>query len=97
MNHLPGGKELPELSVSLFTEATYGGVGFGLGFAVSMSPARAMIPGSAGDLSWGGLASTYFWVDPSENLIVIFLTQLTPSATYPIRRELRTLVYSAFT
>lgn len=97
MNHLPGDKELPDLSVSLFTEATYGGVGFGLGFAVSMSPARAMIPGSAGDISWGGLASTYFWVDPREQLIVIFMTQLTPSATYPIRRELRTLVYSAFT
>jgi CubicO group peptidase (beta-lactamase class C family) len=97
MNHLPGGKELPDLSVSLFSEATYGGVGFGLGFAVSLSPARAMIPGSSGDLSWGGLASTYFWVDPREQLIVIFMTQLTPSATYPIRRELRTLVYSAFT
>ena len=79
MNHLPGGKELPDLSVSLFSEATYGGVGFGLGFAVSMSPARAMIPGSAGDVSWGGLASTYFWVDPRERLIVIFMTQLTPS------------------
>jgi CubicO group peptidase (beta-lactamase class C family) len=97
MNHLPGGKELPDLSVSLFSEASYGGVGFGLGFAVSMSPARAMIPGSPGDVSWGGLASTYFWVDPRERLIVIFMTQLTPSATYPIRRELRTLVYSAFT
>ena len=97
MNHLPGGKELPDLSVSLFSEATYGGVGFGLGFAVSMSPARAMIPGSPGDVSWGGLASTYFWVDPRERLIVIFMTQLMPSATYPIRRELRTLVYSAFT
>jgi CubicO group peptidase (beta-lactamase class C family) len=97
MNHLPGGKELPDLSVSLFSEATYGGVGFGLGFAVSLSPVRSLIPGSAGDISWGGLASTYFWVDPRERLIVIFMTQLTPSATYPIRRELRTLVYSAFT
>jgi CubicO group peptidase (beta-lactamase class C family) len=96
-NHLPGGKELPDLSVSLFSEANYAGVGFGLGFAVSMSPARGLLPGSAGDYSWGGLASTYFWVDPRERLIVIFMTQLTPSATYPIRRELRTLVYSAFT
>ena len=51
----------------------------------------------AGDFSWGGMASTYFWVDPREELIVIFMTQLMPSATYPIRRELRTLVYSAFT
>jgi CubicO group peptidase (beta-lactamase class C family) len=97
MNHLPGGKELPDLSVSMFSEATYGGLGFGLGFAVSLNPAHAMIPGSAGDISWGGMASTYFWVDPRERLIVIFMTQLTPSATYPIRRELRTLVYSAFT
>ena len=96
-NHLPGGKELPDLSVSLFSEANYAGVGFGLGFAVAMSPVRGLLPGSAGDYSWGGLASTYFWVDPREQLIVIFMTQLTPSATYPIRRELRTLVYSAFT
>jgi CubicO group peptidase (beta-lactamase class C family) len=96
-NHLPGSKDLPDLAVSLFSEVTYAGVGFGLGFAVSVSPARGLLPGSPGDLSWGGLASTYFWVDPREQLIVIFMTQLTPSATYPIRRELRTLVYSAFT
>jgi CubicO group peptidase (beta-lactamase class C family) len=96
-NHLPGGKDLPDLAVSLFSEVTYAGVGFGLGFAVSVSPARGLLPGSPGDISWGGLASTYFWVDPRERLIVIFMTQLTPSATYPIRRELRTLVYSAFT
>jgi len=96
-NHLPGGKDLPDLAVSLFSEVTYAGVGFDLGFAVSVSPARGLLPGSPGDISWGGLASTYFWVDPREQLIVIFMTQLTPSATYPIRRELRTLVYSAFT
>jgi CubicO group peptidase (beta-lactamase class C family) len=96
-NHLPGDKDLPDLAVSLFSEVTYAGVGFGLGFAVSVSPARGLLPGSPGDISWGGLASTYFWVDPRERLIVIFMTQLTPSATYPIRRELRTLVYSAFT
>jgi CubicO group peptidase (beta-lactamase class C family) len=96
-NHLPGSRDLPDLAVSLFSEVTYAGVGFGLGFAVSVSPARGLLPGSPGDISWGGLASTYFWVDPREQLIVIFMTQLTPSATYPIRRELRTLVYSAFT
>jgi CubicO group peptidase (beta-lactamase class C family) len=96
-NHLPGSKDLPDLAVSLFSEVTYAGVGFGLGFAVCVSPARGLLPGSPGDISWGGLASTYFWVDPREQLIVIFMTQLTPSATYPIRRELRTLVYSAFT
>jgi CubicO group peptidase (beta-lactamase class C family) len=95
-NHLPNGKDLTQLSVSLFSEATYAGVGFGLGFAVTLDPARTLLPGTAGDFSWGGMASTYFWVDPREELIVIFMTQLMPSATYPLRRELRTLVYSSF-
>jgi CubicO group peptidase (beta-lactamase class C family) len=95
-NHLPGGKELPDLSISLFSEAAYAGVGFGLGFAVTVDPARSLLPGTAGDISWGGMASTFFWIDPREQLIVIFMTQLMPSATYPVRRDLRTLVYSAF-
>ncbi len=97
VNHLPDGKDLPALSRSLFSEAAYNGIGFGLGFAATLDPARTMLPGSAGDFSWGGAASTYFWIDPAEDLIVIFLTQLMPSSTYLIRRELRTLVYSAFT
>lgn len=96
-NHLPGGKDLPDVSVSLFSEATYAGVGFGLGFAVTLNPARTLTPGTIGDYSWGGMASTYFWIDPREELIVVFMTQLMPSATYPVRRDLRTLVYSAFT
>ncbi|HEY8540125.1 MAG TPA: serine hydrolase domain-containing protein, partial [Steroidobacteraceae bacterium] len=75
-NHLPGGQDLTQISVSLFSEATYAGVGFGLGFAVTLDPARALLPGTAGDISWGGMASTYFWVDPREELIVIFMTQL---------------------
>lgn len=95
-NHLPGGVDLPAISVSLFSEATFAGTGFGLGFAVNMDPARALIPGTAGDVSWGGAASTYFWVDPREDLIAIFMTQLMPSTLYPLRREFRTLVYSAF-
>jgi CubicO group peptidase (beta-lactamase class C family) len=95
-NHLPNGKDLTQLSISLFSEATYAGVGFGLGFSVTLDPARTLLPGTAGDFSWGGMASTYFWIDPREELIVIFMTQLMPSATYPLRRELRTLVYSAF-
>ena len=97
MNHLPDGKDLPALSRSLFSEVAYNGVGFGLGFSVTMDPAKTLIPGSVGEYSWGGAASTSFWVDPKEDLITIFMTQLIPSSTYPIRRELRTLVYSAFT
>jgi CubicO group peptidase (beta-lactamase class C family) len=94
-NHLPGGKCLPELSRSLFSEASYEGVGFGLGFAVVQEPHRTLIPGSKGDLSWGGMASTFFWIDPAEDLIGIFLTQLIPSSTWPVRRQLRTLTYAA--
>jgi CubicO group peptidase (beta-lactamase class C family) len=94
-NHLPGGVDLPAVSRSLFSEATYAGVGFGLGFATTIDPAKTLIPGSAGDFFWGGMASTFFWIDPKEELIGIFMTQLMPSSTYPVRRELRTMVYSA--
>jgi CubicO group peptidase (beta-lactamase class C family) len=94
-NHLPDGKDLPALSRSLFSEATFNGIGFGLGFAITLDPARTLIPGSPGEFSWGGMASTAFFIDPAEDLITIFMTQLMPSMTYPIRRELRTLVYSA--
>jgi CubicO group peptidase (beta-lactamase class C family) len=96
-NHLPGGKFLPELSRSLFSESIYDGVGFGLGFAVTMDPARTLIPGSSGEFCWNGAATTSFWADPAEDLAVIFMTQNLPSAAYPVRRELRTLVYSAIT
>ena len=94
-NHLPGGVDLPTLSVSLFSEANYAGVGFGLGFGMTIDPTVSLMPGSAGDYFWGGAASTFFWIDPKEELIAIFMTQLIPSSTYPVRRELRTLVYSA--
>jgi len=96
-NHLPGGQDLTQMSKSLFSEATYAGVGFGLGFGVTVDPVKTMIPGTAGDFFWGGAASTFFWVDPVEDMTVVFLTQLLPSSAYPVRRELRTLVYSAFT
>jgi CubicO group peptidase (beta-lactamase class C family) len=96
-NHLPDNKDLPALSRSLFSEASYNGIGFGLGFAVTMDPAKTLIPGSVGEFSWGGAASTSFFIDPREELIAIFLTQLLPSSSTPVRRELRTMIYSAFT
>jgi CubicO group peptidase (beta-lactamase class C family) len=96
-NHLPGGKDLTELSRSLFSESTNAGVGFGLGFAVVFEPPKTLVPCSMGEFYWGGAASTAFWVDPVEKVTAIFMTQLLPSSTYPIRRELRTLVYSALT
>jgi len=94
-NHLPGDKDLTALSRSLFSESTNAGVGFGLGFAVVFDPPKTLIPCSKGEFYWGGAASTAFWVDPVEKVTAVFMTQLLPSSTYPIRRELRTLVYSA--
>jgi CubicO group peptidase (beta-lactamase class C family) len=96
-NHLPGGRDLPEMSRSMFAEATYNGIGFGLGFSVTMDPAKTLIPGSAGEYAWGGAATTSFWIDPKEELIAIFMTQVLPSSAYAVRRELRTMIYSAIT
>ena len=92
-NHLDG--DMAAMGQARFSESTYTGIGFGLGFSVMLDPARAMIVGTPGECAWGGAASTAFWVDPAEDLAVVFLTQLTPSSTYPVRRELRVLVYSA--
>jgi CubicO group peptidase (beta-lactamase class C family) len=94
-NHLPGGRDLAELSISMFSESIYQGVGFGLGFAMTTDPARTGVAGSPGEYWWGGLASTAFWIDPVEDVCVVLLTQLIPSSTYPIRRELRTMVNAA--
>jgi len=96
-NHLPDGRTLPEMSRSLFSEATYHGIGFGLGFSVTLDPARTLIPGSAGEYAWGGAATTSFWIDPAEELVTIFMTQVLPSTATAIRRELRTMIYSAIT
>lgn len=48
---------------------------------------------SEGAYAWGGAASTSFWVDPTEELAVVFMTQQIPSRRYSIRRELRNVVY----
>ncbi|KHK49573.1 beta-lactamase [Ralstonia sp. A12] len=95
LNHLPGGKTLDQMSRSTFSEAVYPGLGFGLGFAVTQDVASTMMPGSVGDYFWGGGASTSFWIDPAEDLIVIFMTQLLPSTTYKVRRDLRHWIYGA--
>lgn len=96
-NHLPGGGDLASMSRSLFSEATNAGVGFGLGFAVTINVAPTLVPGSAGEFYWGGMFSTAFHIDPVERLIFIFMAQLSPSSTYPVRRELKTMIYSAIT
>lgn len=94
-NHLPGGQDLTQLSRSLFSEAAYQGIGFGLGFSVTLNPAKTLVAGSVGEYAWGGAATTSFWIDPREEMICIFMTQVLPSSAYPIRRELRAMVYAA--
>jgi CubicO group peptidase (beta-lactamase class C family) len=94
-NHLPGGRDLETFGRPLYAESPFRGVGFGLGFAVVIDPVAGEVLCSAGELSWGGAASTTFWVDPAEELTVSFFTQLLPSSAYPIRSQLRQLVYQA--
>jgi len=92
-NHLPG--DIASMGPSSFAEMPTEGVGFGLGGAVFTSPARSRTLGSVGDFGWGGMASTYFWVDPVNELSVIFFTQLSPSSSYPNRPQLKALVHGA--
>jgi CubicO group peptidase (beta-lactamase class C family) len=94
-NHLPDGKDLTEMSQSAFSETPYAGVGFGLGFSVMLDPAKSQTLSDIGEYGWGGAASTVFMINPEEEVVIIFMTQLLPSSTYQVRRELRSLVYSA--
>jgi CubicO group peptidase (beta-lactamase class C family) len=94
-NHLPGGADLETFGRPLFAETTFDGVGFGLGFSVLDDPVKNKVLGSRGELAWGGAASTAFWVDPVEGLTAVFLTQLLPSSTHPLRSQLKQLVYQA--
>lgn len=94
-NHLPNNADLTEIGRPIFAETSYDGVGFGLGFSVVLDPVKNRTPGSVGDFGWGGAASTAFWVDPVEDMSVVFMTQLLPSSVHPIRSELKRLVHAA--
>jgi len=94
-NHLPGGADMISIGRHSLPDLLQPGSGFGLGFAVVTDQAASKLPNSVGTFSWGGAASTFFFVDPAEELTMVFLTQLLPSSTYPIRRELRQLVGQA--
>jgi CubicO group peptidase (beta-lactamase class C family) len=99
LNHLPGNRELAEMAPpGTFSEASYYGIGFSIGCGVNIDVARTRLPGSLGEYFWGGAASTAFWIDPAEDLAVVFMTQVMGSeARLTLRRDLRTLVYSAMT
>lgn len=92
-NHLPG--DIASMGPQSFAEQPMEGVGFGLGGAVVLDPGRAGSPCSVGDFRWGGMASTFFWVDRALDLCVVFFTQLSPSSSYPSRSELQALVHGA--
>ena len=96
-NHLPTGGDLATMGQPQFGETAMEGIGFGLGFAVLMNPTKAQLLGTPGEYYWGGAASTAFFVSPAEDLAVVFLTQLRPSSSYPIRRELRIATYASIT
>jgi len=94
MNHLPGGQDLTQVALGGFSETANEGVGFGLGFASTMGQVQTGTLG-AGDYYWGGAASTIFWVDPKEDLCVVFMTQLMPSGTFNFRGQLKSIIYSS--
>jgi CubicO group peptidase (beta-lactamase class C family) len=95
-NHIPGGGDLTNFHVEgSYGETGFEGVGFGLTMAVSLGAVETASIGSAGDFYWGGAASTIFWVDPAEELVVVFMTQLMPSGTFNFRGQLKSLVYPA--
>jgi CubicO group peptidase (beta-lactamase class C family) len=99
LNHLPENKELADMAPpGLFSEAGYSGIGFSIGCGVNINVSRTRLPGTLGEFFWGGAASTAFWIDPKEELSVVFMTQvLFSDARLTLRRDLRTLVYSAMT
>lgn len=92
-NHLPG--DIAAMGPQSFAEQPMEGMGFGLGGAVVLDPGRARTPGSVGDFSWGGMASTFFWLDRVHDISVVFFTQLSPSSSYPSRSELKALIHGA--
>ncbi|KIC42734.1 beta-lactamase [Ruegeria sp. ANG-R] len=92
-NHLPG--DIASMGPQSFAEQPMEGTGFGIGGAVTLNPARVRCPGSVGDFGWGGMASTYFWIDQVNQLSTVFFTQLSPSSSYPSRAELKALVHAA--
>jgi CubicO group peptidase (beta-lactamase class C family) len=97
-NQLPGDGDLQSVALpGGYGEVGFAGMGFGLTVAVSKGPADTQVIGSPGEFSWGGAASTAFWVDPAEDLTVVFMTQLIPSGTFNFRGQLKTLVYPAIT
>lgn len=71
------------------------GYTFGLGFAVRQAPGVAGLHGSQGEFMWGGYAGTYFWVDPKEEIVAVYMSQATGPARPWYRRLVKNLTYQA--
>lgn len=71
------------------------GFGFGLGFAVRRDAGVAPVQGTAGEFNWGGAGGTYFWIDPKEDMFVVFAMQAPKQRAY-YRPLLKNMVYGAF-
>jgi CubicO group peptidase (beta-lactamase class C family) len=99
MNHITGGKTIAEAASSpRWQDVSRQGTGFGLGFAVTLDSADTQVAGTPGSYYWAGAASTHFWIDPVEELAVVFMTQYMsnlPETRLNIARELRAIVYGA--
>jgi CubicO group peptidase (beta-lactamase class C family) len=93
-NHLEGGRDIAAMTYSGDVVEVQPGVGFGLGFATSLGAVESGGLGAA-DYYWGGAASTIFWVDPKEDLSVVFMTQLMPCEMVDFRGPLKNIIYSA--
>jgi CubicO group peptidase (beta-lactamase class C family) len=72
------------------------GFGFGLGFAVRKDAGVSPLAGSVGEYNWGGAGGTYFWVDPKEDMFVVFMMQ-SPKWRVPYRAVLKDMIYAAVT
>ena len=93
MNHLPANQQLSAHALGTWADAANDGVGFGLGFAMALDLASVQNVGSVGEYWWEGSASTIFWIDPVEDMIVVFMTQFMPSDAYHFRNEIKQILY----
>ncbi|MCX5643355.1 MAG: serine hydrolase [Phycisphaerae bacterium] len=94
VNHLPG-RTMPIMWGSADWDWMLTGWGFGLGFRVLLDPVAAGTTASRGSFGWFGVYDTFFLVDPKQDLVGIFLAQVTPPPVYPAAREFQTLMLQA--
>ena len=99
---LSGKRLLGKQTVSFMTADHVGdrpgrppGLGFGLGFEVRTTMGEAALPGSVGEYGWAGNAGTLFWIDPKEQLIAIYMVQVSDPDRVALRNQFRTMVQSA--